>query len=193
MKSLVFAIACLVPIAALGFTATQEGMPEMPKPTKEHQWLKKFTGQWTTEAKGSAGEGQPEAIVKGTIKSEMMGGFWLVNTMDANFNGTPFKGVQTIGYDVNKKKYVGTWIDTMNGFMWQYTGVVENDGTKLSLYADGPDMTTPGKTAKYRDSYEFKSDNDMIVTSAVKGADGKWMIFNRGVGKRTPKAAKPKK
>ena len=96
-------VVCLVSVTLGGLAATQEGMPQQPKPTRDHEWLKKFVGHWATESRGSTGEGQPAAIVKGTIKAEMMGDFWLVNTMNANFNGTPFTGIHTIGYDVKKK------------------------------------------------------------------------------------------
>ncbi len=65
-----------------------------------------------------------------------------------------------------------------------YEGSVDKDGRMLSLLAEGPDMTEPGKTALYRDSYEFVSDDEMKIISSVKGPDGNWIDFMRGVGKR---------
>ena len=186
MKPIVLAIAFLVSIPASGSaSAAQEGMPAMPKPTKEHKWLKKFVGHWDSESAGAAGEGQPVIKTKGTIKSRMMGDFWVVNTIEATVSGMPYKAVQTIGYDVEKKKYVGTWIDSMAGFMWHYTGVVEKNGTKLVLEATGPDMMVPGKTSQYRDAYEFKSDNEVIATSSMLGPDGKWVTHMTGSSTRT--------
>lgn len=68
--------------------------------------------------------------------------------------------------------------------MWKYVGTVNKAGTKLTLNADGPDMQDPKKTTKYRDAYEFKNKDEMILTSSMQGPDGKWITFNKGTAKR---------
>lgn len=182
MKRFAIVTACIlsVGISCFAAAAVQEGMPAMPKPTKEHEWLKKFIGHWETTSKGQAGAGAVMEV-SGTIDSQALGGFWVVNKMDARMQGMAFKGIQTLGYDAQKKKYIGTWIDTTAGFMWKYEGTVV--GNKLSLEADGPDMTTPGKMARYRDSYEFKTADHVIVKSEVK-VNGAWTTYMEGNGKR---------
>jgi hypothetical protein len=40
-------------------------------------------------------------------------------------------------------------------------------------------MTQPGKTANYRDSYEFKSADEIVVTSETI-IDGEWVTFMHG-------------
>jgi len=164
--------------------ADAQALPELPKPTDEHKWLKKFVGHWEMTSKGVMGEGQPPVETKGTIKSEMLGGFWVVNTMTGDVAGMKFKGMQTVGYDTKKKKYVGTWVDSMNNYLWKYQGTVDKSGKKLVLEADGPDMVVPNKTTKYRDAYEFKSGDEMLVTSSMQKPDGKWMTFMTGTAKR---------
>lgn len=161
---------------------------DMTKPAEQHQWLEKFIGDWEMSSTGIAAEGQPPVETSGTLTCEMLGGFWLMNKMDAKVSGRAFKGLQTIGYDVKSKKFIGTWVDSTAGFMWKYTGTVINDGRKLMLEADGPDMVAAEKTAKYRDAYEFKSDDELIITSSMLGPDGKWVTFMNGVAKRKPNA-----
>jgi hypothetical protein len=41
----------------------------------------------------------------------MLGGFWVVSESQADIAGTQMNAMQTIGYDPEKKKYVGTWVD----------------------------------------------------------------------------------
>ena len=199
MKQSIIASALLLSFATAGIATGQE-IPEMPKPTKEHQWLKKFAGRWTATSKGVMEEGQPPVETTATINSQLVGGFWIINRMQGKFKGPDakasamtFKGIQTIGYDVKKKKYVGTWIASMDGYLWHYQGTVEKNGTKLVLEADGPDMVDPTKTIKYRDAYEFKSKDEMIVTSSMQKPDGTWFTFMNGTSKRIPKKAKAKK
>ena len=56
-------------------------------------------------------------------------------------------------------------------------GALDAAGKVLTLNAEGPDVTTPDKTAKYRDVIEFKSDNHRTLTSYALGPDGDWKLF----------------
>jgi hypothetical protein len=178
MKPFVMALACSISFA--GISVAQE--PKMPAPQKEHELLKQFVGEWESEAKGSMGPGQPEMKCKGTISSRMLGSFWVISESKGEVMGTTINAIQTIGYDAEKKKYVGTWVDSMMGHMWKYEGFAE--GRILTLEAEGPDFTKPGKTGKFRDVYEFKSKDHIVVSSQMKGEDGKWIIFMTGEAKR---------
>jgi hypothetical protein len=163
--------------------AAQE-QPEFPGPEKEHQWLKQFVGQWNTTSKGSMGPDQPPMECSGTISSRMLGEFWVVNEMKADVMETTMTGIQSIGYDPAKKKYVGTWIDSMGHHLWTYEGNVDQTGSKLTLEAEGPNSMAGGKTTQFRDTYEFKSADHILVTSSMLGEDGKWTTFMTGEAKR---------
>ena len=159
--------------------------PEFPKPTKEHQFLDKFVGTWETQSEGTVGPDQPPMKCKGMMKSRSLGGFWLVNEMTGDMMGTPMTGIQTIGYNTDKQKYVGTWVDSMMNHMWHYEGSVTEAGTTLTLEAEGPNFMADGKTTKFRDIYEFKSPDHIHATSTMLGEDGKWVVFMSGDSRRT--------
>ncbi len=171
---------CLMVIA--GNLLAQE--PPMSEPTKEHQWLAQFVGEWATVAKGTMAPGQPPMECSYKLSSKMLGGFWVINEMKGDMAGTPMNGIQTIGYDEAKKKYVGTWVDSMMPFMWRYEGSVDKSGKILTLEADGPNFATPGKLTKFQDIYEFKSADEVAVTSKMLGEDGTWITFLSGTSKR---------
>ncbi|APZ91996.1 DUF1579 domain-containing protein [Fuerstiella marisgermanici] len=158
--------------------------PSAAAPKKEHEWLKQFEGQWSSSSKTVAAPGQPSTECTGSMKSSMLGGFWVVNKMRGHVGEVTFDAMQTIGYDSKKERYFGTWVDTMMGHMWHYEGTVDESGKKLILVAEGPDFTGSGKVTKYRDSYEFKSADLIIATSEVMGDDGKWVTFMTGEVKR---------
>ncbi len=157
--------------------------PEFPKPVAEHEWLKRFEGTWTSESKGTAGPGQPEMQCNGTMNCRLLGGFWVVNEWNTKVPGATMQGIQTIGFDTSKKKYVGTWVDNMMNHMWHYEGTVV-DGKKLILEAKGPNFMSEGKETMFRDSYEFVRDDEIKVTSEMQGEDGKWITFMAGTAKR---------
>ena len=164
----------------LGASAFGQELPSFPTPTKEHAFLEQFVGEWVTESEGTAGPGQPSMKCSGEIKSRMLGGFWVVSETKGNMQGTVIDAIQTIGYDAEKKAYVGTWVDSMMGHMWKYEGEVDASGKVLTLEALGPNFMTAGKQTKFRDAYEFKSKDLIVATSSMLGEDGKWVTFMTG-------------
>lgn len=154
--------------------------PEFPAPQAEHTWLKQFVGEWESVAEGKPAPDQPALTCQGTMKSRMLGDFWVTSEITNEMMGTRIQAIQTIGYDVNSKKYIGTWVDSMLPHLWKYEGSVDATGKILTLEAEGPNFLTPGKSAKFRDIYEFKSKDHILMTSAMQGEDGTWVTFMTG-------------
>jgi hypothetical protein len=146
----------------------------MPTPVKEHAWLARFVGEWETEADISCDPSQPPMKCLGTESARMLGGFWLVAQGRSDMGGMPFESVLTLGYDPEKQKYVGSWIDSMTGYLWKYEGAVNAAGTILTLDIEGPSPAGPGKLARYKEATEFKSPDHRIFTSSIQGEDGNW-------------------
>ena len=168
---LVFAVLSPA-LAAFGQEAPQ------PSPTtKEHELLKQFLGEWNASSEFTPAPGLPAISCKGVSKVRALGGLWIVGQTEATMGDIKISSVLTLGYDPEKKKYVGTWVDSMFNHMWKYEGTVDESGKIFTLEAEGPDMTNPGKTAKYRDVYEFKSSDHKVLTSQTQGPDGAWVSF----------------
>jgi hypothetical protein len=167
------AIATLV----LASFALAQDPPAMPKPVKEHEWLQQWVGEWEGEAEMMSAPDQPPTKNKGTESARSLGGFWILSEVKADMMGMPFTGVMTVGYDPEKKKYVGTWVDSMGSHLWKYEGSVDKDGKTLILETEGPNPQAPGKTAKYRETMEFKDKDHKVFTSSMLGEDGKWVTF----------------
>jgi hypothetical protein len=155
-------------------TAVAQEPPQTPPPQKEHEWLKQFVGEWDSEAEGGGMK------CKGTMSSRMLGGYWVISESKADLGGTQMNAIQTIGYNPQTKKYVGTWVDSVFNHLWKYDGSVDSTGKILTLEAEGPSFAAEGKTAKFRDVYEFKSKDHIVVTSGMQGEDGKWTTFMTG-------------
>lgn len=184
MRKLLSGLGMLALVFAATSIAVAQAPPAQPAPQKEHEWLHQFVGEWETEGEGTAGPGQPPVKYTGTMSARMLGGFWMVSESNNNIVGVEMHAIQTLGYDAEKKQYVGTWVDSMMNHMWQYQGSVDSTGKILTLEAEGPNFSQPGKTAKYRDVYEFKSADLIVTTSGVLGEDGKWVDFMTGQAKR---------
>jgi hypothetical protein len=153
---------------------TQQESTMKTEPQKEHQWLQRLVGEWTLE--GEAMEpGQPPAKYTGTESVRSLGGLWILAEGQGEIPGVgAATWIMTLGYDPQKKRYVGTWIGSMMTHLWVYNGELDPDGRVLTLDAEGPNMTAEGKMTKFKDVIEFKSDDHRMLTSHMLGDDGKW-------------------
>jgi hypothetical protein len=174
MKRMV-ALAGAVLVVSIGVAlAASDEIPQMPEPQKEHQWLQQLAGEWECDVECFLPE-QPVMKSKGTESVRSVGGFWVLAENRGEFQGAPFHGILTLGYDAEGKKYVGTWVDSMSGHLWTYEGSVDAAGRALTLEAEGPCCMTPGKDAKFREVLEVKDKDHKTFRSAVQGEDGKWI------------------
>jgi hypothetical protein len=156
------------------------------EPQKEHQWLQKLVGEWTSEAEAAMEPGKPSEKFKGTESVRSVGGLWIVAEGRGEMpGGGTATLMMTLGYDPQKQRYVGTWIGSMMTHLWVYDGTLDAAGRVLTLDAEGPSMVTEGKMAKYQDVIELKSDDHRVLTSRILGDDGAWRDFMTANYRRT--------
>jgi len=148
------------------------------EPQKEHRWLEKLVGEWTSEMEASMGPGEPPMKSKGSESVRSLSGLWTVAEGQGDMpDGKPATMILTLGYDPQKKRYVGSWIGSMMTHLWIYDGELDPSEKVLTLNAEGPSMMNPDKMMKYKDVIEFKNDDHRILTSHMLGEDGKWTHF----------------
>jgi hypothetical protein len=123
---------------------------EQAQPTKEHQWLKEMMeGEW----EASFGDG-----MKAVSSSKMgLNGLWLFTTFKGDFGGSAFEGRGVDGYDTNKKKFVGTWIDSMETGIMTLEGTYDAATKTLTHMGQG---TMQGQPTKFKMVTVFKDKNE---------------------------------
>lgn len=158
-------------------TTEKEKVPCMQaEPQAEHQWLHKLLGEWRYEGDALMEPGRPLVKFSGSETVRSLGGLWIVaEGKGAMPGGGDATMILTLGYDPQKKRYVGTWVGSMMTHLWVYDGAVDAEGSVLTLESEGPDMAEPGKMAKFRDVIEVKGDDHRTLTSHILGTDGKWL------------------
>lgn len=155
------------------------------EPQREHKWLQQLIGEWTYESEVSMGPDKPLLKSFGTESVRTLGGLWIVGEGKGQIpDGDTGLMLITVGYDPEKKKYVGSWVGSMMTKMWIYEGSLDSTEKILTLEAEGPDMTSPGKTAKYQDVIEIKSADEHLFYSQSQGPDGQWHRFMTSTYKR---------
>ena len=148
------------------------------EPQKEHQWLHRLVGEWTSEAEATMEPGKPPETLSGTESVRSLGGLWILAEGTGEMpGGGAATMLMTLGYDPQRKRFVGTWIGSMMTNLWAYDGGLDAAERVLTLEAEGPDMAVEGKTVKYRDVIELESDDHRVLTSHMLGDDGTWHEF----------------
>lgn len=171
----VLTVASIVAVVLIARAAAQEQeAPTLPKQQKQHEWLKQLVGEWEVEAEMFMGPDQPPMKSKGAETVRAIGGFWVQGEIKSQVFGESFTGILTLGYDAEKKQYVGTWIDSMTGHLWTYRGAVNDKGDMLTLETEGPCHT--GETCRFKETIEIKSKDHKVFTSKME-MDGEWITI----------------
>lgn len=148
--------------------------PVFPKPDKEHEWLQKaLVGSWEGEGQCMIEPGKTVKC-KGTETCKAVGSYWVVSDIKGEFSGTQMTGVMTLGYDSNRKVFIGSWIDSTSGHLYKYTGSIDSAGKVLTLESEGPNPKEPDMMMKMKDVITFKSDTEKEAKSYVQDGD-KWI------------------
>jgi hypothetical protein len=177
---LAFTIACGVAVAPRA--AYAQDMP-MPKPGPEHALFKDDAGTWDAVVEVFM-PGQPSPMTSKGVETNTLGcgGLCLITDFKGDMMGTTFHGHGTSVYDAAKKKYVGSWTDSMS------TGLAITEGTfdpakkTFTGWFEGPDMT--GKVTKTRGVTEYKDKNNRVFSMYAPGPDGKEALGMRITYKR---------
>jgi hypothetical protein len=168
--SIAFLVALTGSAAVLG-----QQPPPMPKPGPEHQILKMDEGTWDATVEMVPGPGAPPMTSKGVeVNTVGCGGMCLVTDFKGEaMPGTPFEGHGMATWDATKKKYAGSWSDSMSQGLAISEATWDPAGKRMNGWMEGPDMT--GKVMKTRSVMEYRDDRTRVMTAYAPGPDGKEM------------------
>lgn len=169
--------ALVVSISGPAFAAAQPPAgqePPMPKPGPEHELLKMDAGTWNATVEFTPAPGAPPMASKGVeINTIGCNGLCLITEFKGEaMPGGGFEGHGIATWDPLKKKYVGSWTDSMSRGLQTGESTWDPATKQLSGSMEGPDMT--GKIVKTRSVVQYKDDT-RIVTAYTQGPDGKEM------------------
>jgi hypothetical protein len=163
--------AAPVMVAASG----AQGMPPMPKPGPEHEVLKMDVGTWDASVEVPTAPGAPPMTSKGVeVDTLGCGGLCLITDFKGELMpGVTFQGHGLTTWDSMKKKYAGSWTDSMSTGLAITEGTYDAAAKKATGSMVGPNMT--GEVVKSRTVTEHKDADSRVMTGYAPGPDGKEM------------------
>jgi hypothetical protein len=119
------------------------------------------TGSWATKTSACMEPWKPPVESAGTSEQKMiLGGRFLQQEFAGEMMGGTFNGIGVTGYDNHAKKYVSTWLDSMNTTILLFEGTASADGKTITLEA-GYDDPIKGPM-KWRSVTRIVDDNTHV-------------------------------
>lgn len=162
----------LITLAVVALVVAQQPQSFTPKPTAEHKLLTADAGTWDAVVEFHAEPGKPPMKSKGVeVNTIGCGGLCLITSFKGDMAGAPFEGAGVTTYDPKKKKYVGTWTDSMSTGL--SIGESTYDAAKKTWTGtmEGPDMS--GNIMKARSTTVHTAASTRVFTLYGPGPDGK--------------------
>lgn len=152
---------------------------QMPPPavvTDEHRWLQQLVGNWTYAMESVSPECGGDGGT-GTQTIRMLGDLWLLAEAEGPAGDEMMRSIITLGYDPEKKKFIGSFIASMMTHFWPYEGSLDADGKTLRLASQGPRFDGAPGPGIYEDVIEKVSDNEYLLRGRFKLDDGSFNEF----------------
>ncbi len=122
--------------------AMMEVVKKLGTPGAPHKLLADMAGSWNTKVKSWPAPNQPPMESTGTCEQKMiLGGRFLQQEFAGDMMGGVYNGIGFTGYDNHTKKYVSTWMDSMNTAILIFEGIGSDGGksfTQETRYYDNP-------------------------------------------------------
>ncbi len=158
---------------------------EMCAPDEHHAELAKAAGNWTMTSKMWMYPGaEPETSTSQSTMKSILDGRYLMETVKGEMamgeTPMPFEGINIIGYDTIKKKWVNCWVDNFTTGFMVGEGTESADGKTITYWAEVPDPMTGGmKKMKYETINQ--GPDKMIFRMYDKSQDGVEFVHMEGV------------
>lgn len=182
MKRIMFACCaaalCFMATATRGQSAEEmKNWMEYMTPGKVHEMMAKWDGEWDEDITMWMAPGAPPMKNKSTAVNRMiLGGRYQESRHTGNFNGMPFEGISTMGYDNALKVFQSTWVDNMGSGVMFLEGTWDDKTKSITLKGKTVDPST-GKVMMVREVFKIVDDNTQIMEmyNTMNGTETKAM------------------
>ena len=162
-------LACLtLAVCMSSARAAEEQPPARPGP--EHAELKKLEGTWDALMKMAD---VPEAMPAVAIYKMECDGMWLGSDFRMDVPGFKFSGRGLDGYDQNKKKYVGIWVDSMSSAPMLMEGTHDAATKTTTMTGEAAGRGPGGKPEKFKAVTKIADEDHFQFEMLIIGDDGK--------------------
>ena len=153
--------------------ATMDAWMKVATPGEGHKALEPMIGSWNVKSTMWEKPGAPPELGSGTAENSwVLGGRFVKGDFQGELGGMKFQGLGYTGYDNFKKKYVGSWMDTMGTMMMTTIGTVDPSGKVFTATSTMDDIMT-GKPMTVREVTHIVDNNKHVMEMFGPDLSGK--------------------
>lgn len=144
--------AAILWVSASSMGTPQDAAPQVAAPVStESALMKPLAGDFTADMWMKMDAASEPMKTTGTCSTRLQvpGNFWLISDFNSSMMGEPFSGHSIMGYDMIKKKWVNSWVDSMAPIIMHSEGDWDAKTKSWSLVWDSIDPMT-NKPSKFR-------------------------------------------
>jgi len=164
-------------VVGLAGMSHAQGMPPLPQPGPEHALYKDAAGTWDARVESFMGPGEPMVSTGVEVNRVGCGGLCLISDFEGSFMGTKFEGHGTDTWDPAKKKYVGSWTDSMSTGLSLTESTWDAAAQTLIGSIEGPDMM--GNVVKMKSTTTIQDADHRVMEMRGPGPDGQETLVMR--------------
>lgn len=132
-------------------------------PGDMHKMLASMNGKWNEDMTFWMGPGAPPQKSTMTCENKMiMGGRYTQSVHKGTFEGQPYEGVSTLGYNNAEKQFENTYIDNMGTGIMVLKGTWDEASKTMTLKGQQSDPAT-GKPMEMREVLKIVDDNTQVM------------------------------
>lgn len=182
--SLLVASVLSLGLGAFAVASVRSTVQEPVQPTEQHRHVLKAVGEWEGTLNYFMPGADEPMSAPATESIVSVGEFWTQSRFECEFMGIPYIGTGCMGYDIAKKKFVGTWIDSTTTYIAQMEGEMNADGA-LVMHWEAPDPMS-GEIVQHR-SVTAEADGKNVSTFyAGEGEGVKIMVIEMSRASKKP-------
>lgn len=153
--------------------AMMEAWEKAMTPGEMHQKLQPFVGNFDCRVRSWMDPNKPPEDSAGTSEAKwIFGDRFIEQTFEGSMMGQAFNGLGYTGYDNVKKKYVGTWMDSMGTGIYINSGTVDASG-KIWTFKGNMDDPLTGKAISVDQKLTLTDNDHHTFEMWMAGPDGK--------------------
>ncbi len=150
MKKFILLLVCFISIPLMAQDDAMKAWMAYMTPGEMHTWLAKNEGEWKYVQESWMTPGAEATVDSGISKNSMiLGGRYLQMIHEGSAFGTPFTGINLLGYDKTLKKFFSFWIDNLGTGYTVATGDYDKASNTIILFGNMLDPAS-GKDWKYK-------------------------------------------
>lgn len=145
------------------------------QPTAHHKKLDVFIGEWDQVVKMWWYPGAEPQITTSTATYEwIMDGRFVQGHYNGEFQGETFKGMDLLGYDNFRERYISLWVDNMTTAFMTAHGKFNAAGTELQMRGTHDDVMTAEKDKPFKSVTRIVDEDTVVYESYAMGPDGEF-------------------